>query len=56
MPTHPTQALWFTHAQRVRRGFYATPFIIVLVMLPVSMLTSAMTQLNDLFCADTNAM
>ncbi|KAI8469089.1 MAG: hypothetical protein J3K34DRAFT_514584 [Monoraphidium minutum] len=33
------EALWFTHAQRVRRGFYVTPFIITLVLLPVSMLT-----------------
>jgi hypothetical protein len=27
-----------------------TPFIILLVLLPVSMLTSAMTQLNDAIC------
>ncbi|KAI8465074.1 MAG: hypothetical protein J3K34DRAFT_525694 [Monoraphidium minutum] len=50
------EALWFTHAQRMRRGFFVTPFIIIIVLLPVSMLTSAMTQLNDLFCAPTNTV
>lgn len=44
------ESLWFTHAQRVRRGFLVTPFIVVLVLLPVSMLTSAMSQLNDTLC------
>ncbi|KIZ06854.1 hypothetical protein MNEG_1105, partial [Monoraphidium neglectum] len=44
------EALWFTHAQRVFRGLMVTPFIILLVLLPVSMLTSAMTQLNDAIC------
>ncbi|KIY96999.1 ERD4-related membrane protein [Monoraphidium neglectum] len=48
------EALWFTHAQRVRRAFYVTPFLVVLVLLPVSLLTSAMTQLNDLFCSANN--
>jgi hypothetical protein len=54
LPVAQPQALWFTHAQRVRRAFYVTPFLVVLVLLPVSLLTSAMTQLNDLFCSANN--
>jgi hypothetical protein len=30
------------------------PFIALIVLLPVSLLTSAMTQLNDAFCSPKN--
>jgi hypothetical protein len=48
--------LWFTHAQRVARAFIVTPLIVILILLPVSLLTSAMTQLNDAFCSPTNVV
>ena len=47
-------ALWFTHSQRVLRGWLVTPFIVILVLLPVSLLTSAATQLDQAFCDYTN--
>ena len=48
------QALWYTHSQRVVRGLLVTPFIIIIVLLPVSLLSSAMTQLQDAFCSPQN--
>eukprot|EP00878_Enallax_costatus_P009758 GHUV01010191.1.p1 GENE.GHUV01010191.1~~GHUV01010191.1.p1 ORF type:complete len:1012 (+),score=268.71 GHUV01010191.1:434-3469(+) len=44
------QALWFNHAQRTWRGWATTPFAVIVVLLPVSLLTSAISQLNATFC------
>jgi hypothetical protein len=44
------QALWYNHGQRVLRGWLAAPFAIIVVLLPVSLLTSAISSLNDEFC------
>lgn len=40
------QALFYSAGQRMVRGLLVTPFIIILVLLPVSMLGGAMTQLQ----------
>jgi hypothetical protein len=50
------QALWYTHGQRVVRGLLVTPFIVIVVLLPVSLATAAMTQLNDAFCSPKNTV
>ena len=36
------------------RGFWVTPFLVVLILLPVSLLTSALTGLSDSFCSPSN--
>lgn len=41
------QALWFNHQQRVIRGWLTAPFIVIVVLLPVSGLTSAISMLNS---------
>jgi hypothetical protein len=48
------QALWFTHAQRVVRGWMVAPLIIAMLIVPVSMLSSAATQLNSTLCSPNN--
>lgn len=50
----PPQALWYTSRQRTLRALLVTPFLIFLVVLPVSLLTGAMTQINDAFCSPSN--
>ncbi|GBF87290.1 ERD4-related membrane protein [Raphidocelis subcapitata] len=47
-------ALWFTHAQRVVRGWMVAPLIIAMLIVPVSMLSSAATQLNSTLCSPNN--
>jgi hypothetical protein len=32
------------------------PFIVIVVLLPVSLATAAMTQLNEAFCSPTNTV
>lgn len=44
------QSLWFNHQQRVLRGWLTTPFAVIVVLLPVSGLTSAISMLNSEFC------
>lgn len=41
------ESLWFNHAQRTFRGWVTTPFAVLVVLLPVSLLTSAISQLNS---------
>ena len=41
------QSLWFNHQQRVLRGWLTTPFAVIVVLLPVSGLTSAISMLNS---------
>ena len=36
------------------RGFFATPLIVVIVLLPVSLVGSAMSQMQDAFCGPAN--
>ncbi|GBF99191.1 hypothetical protein Rsub_11636 [Raphidocelis subcapitata] len=50
------QALWYTHGQRTIRGMLVAPFIVIVVLLPVSLATAAMTQLNEAFCSPTNTV
>jgi hypothetical protein len=50
------QALWYTNRQRVVRGLIVVPCIVALVMVPVSLLTSALTQLNEAFCSPSNTV
>jgi hypothetical protein len=44
------ETLWFTHQQRTLRMWLVAPAIIILVLLPVSLLTSAATQISTLIC------
>jgi hypothetical protein len=44
------QSLWFNHSQRVLRGWLTAPFAIIVVLLPVSGLTSAISMLNSEVC------
>jgi hypothetical protein len=41
------QSLWFNHQQRVLRGWLTAPFAVIVVLLPVSGLTSAISMLNS---------
>jgi hypothetical protein len=41
------QSLWYNHQQRVLRGWLTAPFAIIVVLLPVSGLTSAISMLNS---------
>jgi hypothetical protein len=45
------ESLWFNHAQRRMRQFVTTPFAILVVFAPVALLTSAISSLNQQFCA-----
>lgn len=40
------ESLWFNHSQRLLRQFVTTPFAILVVFAPVSLLTSAISSLN----------
>lgn len=44
------ESLWFNHSQRRLRQFMTTPFAILVVFAPVSLLTSAISSLNSQFC------
>jgi hypothetical protein len=44
------ESLWFNHGQRRVRQFVTTPFAILVVFAPVSLLTSAISSLNTQFC------
>lgn len=44
------ESLWFNHSQRRLRQFVTTPFAILVVFAPVSLLTSAISSLNSTFC------
>ncbi|KAF6257975.1 hypothetical protein COO60DRAFT_1701539 [Scenedesmus sp. NREL 46B-D3] len=44
------QSLWFNHQQRLLRGWLTAPCAVIVVLLPVSGLTSAISMLNSEFC------
>jgi hypothetical protein len=46
-------ALWFTHEQRVVRGWIVVPCIVFLVLVPVSLVAAAVTQINAAFCTSS---
>jgi hypothetical protein len=46
-------ALWFTHEQRVVRGWIVIPCIVFLVLVPVSLVAAAVTQVNAAFCTSS---
>ncbi|KAF8056000.1 ERD4 [Scenedesmus sp. PABB004] len=48
------ESLWFNHGQRVLRGWLTVPAVVFVVLLPVSLLTSAISSLNSQFCAAVN--
>lgn len=50
------QALWYNARQRAARGLVVTPFLVIFIMLPVSLLTGALSQLNSLFCSPSNTV
>lgn len=45
------ESLWFNHRQRQIRAFATTPFAILVVGAPVSLLTSAISSLSGTFCS-----
>lgn len=46
-------ALWFTHEQRSLRGWITVPCIVFLVLVPVSLVAAAITQVNAAFCTSS---
>jgi hypothetical protein len=49
------QALWFTHAQRTLRMWLVAPVMVLIVLLPVSLLGAAATQITGLICGPPEA-